>query len=166
MEQTHSHETLGLQTFKGRGHVRVCDITTDGGPGVLDPFRLIPYQHDPDDPTRATPQLARDKWREETTVLVKDTILRTIGENLNDDKSSILSDLISREMEEPHPSMKNLLRRFDAGELGRDYEITRNNEEQIASLRTQSLQLSSLLRSAAETPTGATIYGEREDNLN
>ena len=157
---------LGLQALKGRGHVRVWDITKDGRPGVLDPFTLIPYQHDPDDPTRATPQLARDKWREETTGLVKDTILRTIGGDPNDDKSSILSDLISREMEEPSPSMKNLLRRFDAGELGRDYEITGNSAEQIASLRTQSLQLASLLRSAAETSTGAMIYGERDDNLN
>lgn len=157
---------LGLQALKGRGHIRVWDITKDGRPGVLDPFTLIPFQHDPDDPIRATPQLARDKWREETTSLVKDTILRTIGGNLNDDKSSILSDLISREMEEPHPSMRNLLRRFDAGELGRDYELTGSSEDQIASLRTQSTQLASLLRSAAETSTGAMIYGEREDNLN
>lgn len=161
-----------LLALHGRGHTRVWNLTTDGRPGILDPFTMFSPEVDPSDPERDTPAKAYEKWREETHGVVMDTIQRTLGQDLyrDPDMSSILTAVVTTEMarnDEAGPSMAGLLARFEAGEIGyatSELEALNATREQISSMRITAKKLHQFLLAQASNSRGRLIYGRRDED--
>lgn len=148
--------------LRGRGHMRVWNLTRDGKPGVLDPFTLFAADVIPDDPERDTPAKAQAKWREETQDLVTDVIQTTIGSAMTNDMgtAAILADVVGAEMSTPNPAMAGLLKRFQNGEIGAGAKDA--SPEIEAQLKQRSREIYSLLNKQANSSRGRLIYGARD----
>lgn len=161
-----------ILALHGRGHTRVWNLTSDGRSGVLDPFKIYTPEVDPSDPERETPELAYEKWREETHGLVMDVLQNTLGAELrsNSDMPAILTGVVTAEMNRSDgvsPSMAGLLARFKDGELGKsDEELAhvKASSDQISAMRIVSTNIYTFLIAQAQTSRGRLIYGERSDD--
>ena len=105
----------GHLLLKGRGDARFFDLSTDGKPGSLDPFTLVSAAVDPNDPDRCTPELADQRWREETRALVMDVITQLLADVRNERMNTVVDLAIDFEMSQPRPSMQHLMQVLSQG---------------------------------------------------
>lgn len=159
-------DLLSHQALQGRGHLRIWDLTTDGRPGVLDPFTLIPIVVDKNDPKADTEDKARQKWREETLLLVTDTIAKTVGESrLSPDMRAIINDVAGSELRSPNPTMAHILERLNNGDVGRDFSKHTFDDAQLSARSMVAVNLHALLHNTANSALGTLIYGEKTGDL-
>lgn len=152
----------GHLSLIGRGHARLWSVTTQGKPGMLDPFSLLEIVIDPDDPTRDTLEKAREQWREKTSELVTDTILSYLDSNISHDQRNILLGLITEEINSENPSMYGLIKRLQNGETGETYQKEGISEAAKENARIGSLNMYTLLSSVSSGSLGKLIFGKRE----
>lgn len=146
--------------MKGRGNARFFDLSSEGMPGSLDPFTLIPLEVDHNDPERDTEAKAEQLRREETTGLVVDTIHQILGGSVDRSQNTAISMAVSAEMKRPDPSMRHLMEVLQRGGIDPvAAEITNVGKDE---LRTAAVSVHAQLELAANTTLGRLMFSRND----
>ena len=165
------HDQLAHLKLHGRGHVRLWSLNKDGKPGMLDPFKLISRDPDPDsvDPVLHTAEGAVAAWKSETIPLVEMAITDMLDSDkpLNHSQLARLRVLISSEANSVNPSMYSLLMRMKEGDLGESAESLLVEEGSLEHnrMRREIKDIYYLLEPQTTDTIGRLIFGKREEDV-
>lgn len=151
----------GHLLLRGRGNARFFDLSTDGLPGSLDPFNLVPHLVDPADPDRCTPELADAAWRAETRTLVMDVVGQLLHDARNDKMDTVVAMTLDAEMSRPQPTMWHFLEALRLGGVNPPDEA-RISESTLSDYRMAAIGAHAHLKNASESQLGRLMFAPRD----